>query len=76
MSTAPTDAEGAVTESIVTTDGEVIGSVRLWVLGSDVLLTKADATFRDNTFNAMLIAAFVAIAVSLLIGLFVSRMLV
>ena len=74
--TAPTDAEGAVTESIVTTDGEVIGSVRLWVLGSDVLLTKADATFRDNTFNAMLIAAFVAIAVSLLIGLFVSRMLV
>lgn len=76
VSTAPTDAEGAVTESIVTNDGEVIGSVRLWVLGSDVLLTKADATFRDNTFNAMLIAAFVAIAVSLLIGLFVSRMLV
>ncbi len=75
-STAPTDdAEGAVTEPIVTSDGETVGTVRLWVLGSDVLLTKADANFRSNTFNAMMIAAFVAVAISLLIGLLVSRML-
>lgn len=75
-SSAPTDAEGAVTESVVTSDGETVGSVRLWVMGSDVLLTKADAAFRDRTFDAIVIAAVVAVAISLLIGLFVSRMLV
>ena len=75
-SSAPTDAEGAVTEPVVTSDGETVGSVRLWVMGSDVLLTKADAAFRDRTFNAIVIAAVVAVAISLLIGLLVSRMLV
>lgn len=75
-SSAPTDADGAVTEPIVTADGSVVGSVRLWVMGSDVLLTKADAAFRDRTFNAVAIAAVVAVAISLLIGLLVSRMLV
>ena len=76
VSTAPTDAEGAVTEQIVTSDGENVGSVRLWVMGSDVLLTKADAAFRDRTFNAMVIAAFVAVVIALLVGLLVSRSLV
>ena len=44
--------------------------------GSDVLLTKADAAFRDRTFNAMVVAAFVAVAAALLVGLLVSRSLV
>ena len=76
LSEAPTDAEGAVTEPVVTKDGETVGSVRIWVLGSDVLLTKADAAFRDRTFNAMVVAAFVAVAAALLVGLLVSRSLV
>ena len=76
VSTAPTDAEGAVTEPVATSDGETVGSVRIWVMGSDVLLTKADAAFRDRTFNAMVIAAFVAVAIALLVGLLVSRTLV
>ena len=75
VSTAPIDSEGAVTEPIVTSDGVTVGKVSLWVMGSDVLLTKADTTFRDRTFNAMVIAAFVAVAISMLIGLLVSRML-
>lgn len=76
VSTAPTDAEGAVTEPVTTSDGETVGSVRLWVMGSDVLLTKADTAFRDRTFNAIAIAAFVAVAAALLVGLIVSRSLV
>lgn len=75
VSTAPTDQEGAVTEAILTSDGEKVGQVRLWVLGSDALLTKADTAFREKTIDAMLLAAVIAVAISLMIGFFVSRML-
>ncbi len=75
VSTAPTDKEGAVSEDIVDASGRRIGTVRLWVLGSDALLTKADAAFREKTFHAMGMAAFIAIAIALVIGFFVSRML-
>ena len=75
VSTAPTDAEGAVTQEIATSEGEVVGSLRVWVLGSDALLTKADAAFREKTFNAMGLAALVAVIISVMIGLLVSRML-
>ena len=75
VSSAPTDAEGAVTSQITTASGESVGQVRVWVLGSDALLTKADNAFREKTFNAMALAAIVAIAISVVIGYFVSRML-
>lgn len=75
VSTAPTDAESTVTEPIVLDDGEVVGQVRVWVMGSDVLLTKADAAFREKTFNAMSLAAIIAVAISILFGFFFSRML-
>lgn len=75
VSTAPTDQEGAVSEPVVTSDGVKIGTARLWVLGSDALLTKADTAFREKTFNAMGLASFIAIAIALLIGFFVSSML-
>lgn len=75
ISTAPTDEEGAITEPITTSDGKVVGKVRLWVLGSDVLLTKTDTAFREKTIDAMFLAAAIAVAISLMIGLFVSRML-
>lgn len=75
ISTAPTDEEGAITEPITTSDGKVMGKVRLWVLGSDVLLTKTDTAFREKTIDAMFLAAAIAVAISVMIGLFVSRML-
>jgi len=75
VSQAPTDQEGAVSEEIVTDSGRVVGTLRMWVLGSDALLTKADAAFREKTFNAMGIAALVAVIISVFIGLLVSRML-
>lgn len=75
ISTAPTDEEGAITEPITTSEGKVVGQVRLWVLGSDVLLTKTDTAFREKTIDAMVLAAVIAVAISVVIGLFVSRML-
>ncbi len=51
VSTAPTDPESAVTVPIIAADGVRIGDARLWVLGSDALLTKADTAFRERTFN-------------------------
>ena len=52
-----------------------MGKVRLWVLGSDVLLTKTDTAFREKTIDAMFLAAVIAVAISVMFGLFVSRML-
>lgn len=75
VSTAPTDADSAVTEPIKLSDGETVGQVRLWVLGSDALLTKADTAFREKTFNAMSLAAIIAIAIAVLMGFLMSHML-
>ena len=74
-STAPTDAEGSVTEAVVTPDGLTVGTVRMWVLGSDVLLSNADAAFREKTFNAMTLAALISIAISIIVGIVMARML-
>ena len=75
VSTAPTDAEGAVSLPIITSDGAEIGTIRMWVLGSDVLLTRADSAFRDSTFQAMGMAAVIAIAIAVIMGLLFSRAL-
>ena len=75
LSTAPTDAEGAVSLPIVTSDGTEIGTIRMWVLGSDVLLTKTDTAFRESTFQAMALAAVIAIAIAVIMGLIFSRAL-
>ena len=45
-------ARASVTQEITTSDGTKVGTVRVWVIGSDVLLSRADQTFRDRTFNA------------------------
>lgn len=74
-STAPTAAEASVTEDIELEDGTKVGTVRVWVIGSDVLLSRADNTFRDRTFNAMFLAAVIAVSVSIIVGFLVSHML-
>ena len=74
-STAPTDAAASVTEPVVTSSGETVGTVRIWVLGSDVLLSNADNAFRERTFNAMTLAAVIAVCISLVAGYIFSRML-
>lgn len=74
VSTAPTDNESAVVLPIVSQDGTEVGQVRLWVLGSDALLTKADTAFRERTFNAVSLAAVVAVVASIAVGFVVSTM--
>ena len=75
VSTAPTSSESTVSVPITGSDGETLGQVRLWVMGSDALLTDADYEFRAKTYNAMITAAVFAIVISVIIGLLVSRML-
>ena len=75
VSSAPTNSDSVVNVEIVTTNGEHVGQVKLWAIGSDALLTKADTAFREKTFNAMALAAVVAVCISVVIGYFVSRML-
>lgn len=59
----------------MTSSGEHVGQVKLWAVGSDALLTRADSAFREKTFNAMALAAVVAVCISVVIGALMSRML-
>lgn len=75
VSSAPTDSDSVANVEIITSSGEHVGQVKLWAIGSDALLTKADSAFREKTFNAMALAAVVAVCISVAIGSLVSRML-
>ncbi len=67
-SLAPTDLESSVTTDLVLSDGTVIGSIRLWALGSNALLTKADEAFRSQSYSAILITSIIAIVLACIIG--------
>lgn len=75
VSSAPTDSDSVANVEIITSSGEHVGQVKLWAIGSDALLTKADSAFREKTFNAMALAAVVAVCISVVIGSLMSRML-
>lgn len=75
VSSAPTGSDSVANVEIITSSGEHVGQVKLWAIGSDALLTKADSVFREKTFNAMALAAVVAVCISVVIGSLVSRML-
>lgn len=57
-------------------DDQVVGSVRLWVSGSDSLLRDSDLQFRNNSYRALLFAGVVAIFLACIIGFFFARTLV
>ena len=71
----PPSAAGIETSNIVV-DGVAVGSVRVWVYGSDALLTHTDEQFRDQSYQAMLIAAAAAIVLASCIGFLFARALV
>lgn len=73
---APQDRSQAVTASIVLPDGEKVGTVRLWVYGSEALMRQPDQEFRDNSYQAMFIAGGVAIVLASCIGFLFARNLV
>ena len=72
-SVVPTAQGAMVTSAIVGSNGESVGAVRLWALGSDALLTKSDASFRSNSYGAIATAAAIATILACVIGYFVSR---
>lgn len=68
--------EGQRSTSNIVLNGQVVGSVRIWVLGSDTLMRQPDQEFRDNSYQAMLFATVVAIVLASCIGFLFARNLV
>lgn len=60
----------------IVSDGASVGSVRIWVYGSETLMRQPDQVFRQNSYQAMLIAALVAILLASCIGFLFARGLV
>ncbi len=56
----------------IISSGKTIGSIRLWVYGSDVLMNGPDLEFRNNTYEALIIAGVVSIIIALFLGLYMS----
>lgn len=71
--TVPTEENATVSATIAAPNGETVGAVRLWALGSEALLTKTDAAFRTNSYGAIATAAAIAAILACVIGYFVSR---
>ena len=60
---------------VITSEGDKVGTVRLWAFGSDALLTKSDAAFRQHSYQAIFGAAGIAVLLACVIGYFTSRKL-
>lgn len=71
----PSAASQVAIASIVC-DSQEIGSVRLWIYGSDILMNKLDLAFRNNTYESLLWAGVVAVVIATLIGLWFSNTLI
>ncbi|MBQ6586929.1 MAG: HAMP domain-containing histidine kinase [Coriobacteriales bacterium] len=74
LSLAPS-TEQSVTADIVA-DGQVVGTVRLWAYSSDSFFTKNDIAFRQSSYDAIVVAGVIAVALALLVGFIVARGLV
>ncbi|MDO4503329.1 MAG: HAMP domain-containing sensor histidine kinase [Coriobacteriia bacterium] len=60
----------------VVVDDQVVGSVRVWVYGSDSLLRQSDVLFKENSYQAMLAASLFAIILAVICGCCFARNLV
>lgn len=71
----PSDPSQVAMAPIVV-DNVAVGSVRIWVYGSDTLMRQPDQEFRNNSYQALLLATIVAIALASCIGFLFARNLV
>ncbi|NHM14865.1 sensor histidine kinase [Xiamenia xianingshaonis] len=71
----PPSSRGIETANIVV-DGKAVGSVRVWVYGSEALVTRTDQELRDNSYQAMMIAALVAMVLASCLGFLFAKGLV
>ena len=67
--------DSMVTADVITSEGNKVGTVRLWAFGSDALLTKSDEAFRQHSYQAIFGAAGIAVLLACVIGYFTSRKL-
>lgn len=65
-----------IAASDIMVNGELIGVLQLWVYGSDALVRQTDQIFRNNSYQALVIAGVVAIVIASCIGFFFARNLV
>ena len=70
------ESSGNVAKAAINIDGNQVGTVFVRVHGSDTLLTQTDAEFREKSYQAMIFAAFIAMAISIVVGVLFSRALV
>ena len=75
LTDADLDDDSLVVADVITSEGDKVGTVRLWAFGSDALLTKSDAAFRQHSYQAILGAAGIAVLLACVIGYFTSRKL-
>ena len=75
VSLAPDSGDKMATASIVV-KGKTIGTVHMWVYGSEMLLSKADQAFRDQSYQAMALAAVLSVVLASCIGFLFARGLV
>ncbi len=69
------DSDKISTAPIVSND-RVIGSVRLWVSGSQSMLRETDVEFQERSYQALILSAIFAIFLACIIGLLFARGLV
>ena len=73
---APSNDSDMASSQITLSDGHVIGEVRMWVYGSDLLLSKADQEFRIQSYQGMAFAALISVVLACFIGVIFARGLV
>lgn len=75
ISLAPTSKE-SMASATVYSNGTSVGTVRVWVYGSNTLLTQADQEFRQKSYQAMVFSTTLAVVLALCIGFLFARNLV
>ena len=75
-SMAPSQGRENMARAPIVVDNRAVGSVRVWVYGSDSLLRSTDLDFRAKSYQAMILAAIVAILLASVFGFFFARNLV
>ena len=71
----PQTGDAVVYAVVQNLQGEAVGSIRIWTFGSEPFLTQRDIAFRNGSYQAISLAAAIAISLSGLIGILASRSL-
>ena len=75
-SIAPQQSPENMARAPIVANDQAVGSVRVWVYGSDKLLRSTDEEFRSRSYQAMIIATIMAILLASVFGYFFARNLV